>query len=278
MDINKHNEHSSYREKLIEHLFIGELLKLSWLRHDCDLEVAKPEVDNAGYDVILEANRVVRHIQLKASHFESSTSTQKLHIKLGDKPSGCVVWILFNDDTLELGPFLFFGNDAGEPLLGLDRLKVGNHSKANSQGEKAERPNIRVVNKGQFERLSSIVEVYERLFETATVLEEEQSQSTGETSQEFKKLNRIKLWAERPHQHNHHIVKAYLDLAQGGDSVEYAEFREQCEKRFGLQRFEGHLASMMTDAGNAHGKVFYRAQDKIHVWPQVLAEIHKYFN
>jgi hypothetical protein len=28
--MNKHTEHSSFREKLVEHLFVGELLKLSW--------------------------------------------------------------------------------------------------------------------------------------------------------------------------------------------------------------------------------------------------------
>lgn len=74
--MSKHNEHSSYREKLIEHLFIGELLKLSWLKHDCGLEVAKPEVDNSGYDVLVECYGIVRHIQLKTSHFGSSTSQQ----------------------------------------------------------------------------------------------------------------------------------------------------------------------------------------------------------
>ena len=49
-NMNKHSEQSSYREKLIEHLFIGELLKLSWTNGDCQLEVGKPEVDNSGYD------------------------------------------------------------------------------------------------------------------------------------------------------------------------------------------------------------------------------------
>jgi hypothetical protein len=55
MRTTQHFENSSYREKLIEHLFVSELLKLSWLHHDCSLEVAKPEVDNAGYDLIPES-------------------------------------------------------------------------------------------------------------------------------------------------------------------------------------------------------------------------------
>lgn len=40
--MSKYNEYSSYREKLIEHLFVGESLKRSWLEHECGLEVAKP--------------------------------------------------------------------------------------------------------------------------------------------------------------------------------------------------------------------------------------------
>lgn len=71
---SKHTDHSSNREKLIEHLFIGELLKLSWIQGDCQLEVAKPEVDNSGYDVIVEANQIIRHIQLKASYIGSKTA------------------------------------------------------------------------------------------------------------------------------------------------------------------------------------------------------------
>ena len=70
-----HTENSSFREKLIEHLFIGELLKLSWKSSNCTLEVASPEVDNAGYDVIAEDNGIVRHIQLKASYIGGKTAT-----------------------------------------------------------------------------------------------------------------------------------------------------------------------------------------------------------
>ena len=76
VELAQHSEHSAYREKLIEHLFVGELLKLSWRLHGCSLEVAKPEVDRSGYDLVAEANGVVRHIQLKASIIGGSTANQ----------------------------------------------------------------------------------------------------------------------------------------------------------------------------------------------------------
>ncbi|NHO87660.1 hypothetical protein G8768_11915 [Pseudoteredinibacter isoporae] len=160
----KHSEHSSYREKLIEHLFIGELLKISWKYDDCLLEVAKPEVDNAGYDVVLEANRVMRHVQLKSSYSGARVSKQNVHVKLSEKPSGCIIWVYFNEETLELGPFYFFGAAPGKPLPSLETAKVAKHTKGNSEGYKAERPNIRVLNKGDFTCFNSAFDVYQALF------------------------------------------------------------------------------------------------------------------
>jgi len=162
--MSKHTEHSSFREKLIEHLLVAELLKLSWSHGNCQLEVAKPEVDNSGYDIILEDNRVVRHVQLKASYLGGKTARQKVNVKLAGKPSGCVLWIYFNEDTLELGPFLFFGGLPGECLPGIDGLKIAKHTKGDKDGVKAERPQIREINKGKFTKYDTIEEIYGVLF------------------------------------------------------------------------------------------------------------------
>jgi hypothetical protein len=158
--MDQHYLHSSFREKLIEHLLIGELLKISWSKGDCSLEVAKPEVDNQGYDILAEENGVIRHIQLKAAHTNARTPSQKIHTALGSKPSGCVVWVYFDEHTLALGPFLFYGGAAGEPLPDLSQLKVAKHTKANAEGHKAERPAIRVVPKGKFVSLKTVEELY----------------------------------------------------------------------------------------------------------------------
>jgi hypothetical protein len=161
--MTQHTENSSYREKLIEHLFVGELLKLSWLHHGCSLDVAKPEVDNSGYDLIAEVKGLVRHIQLKTSIIGGKTANQKVHTKLAEKPSGCVVWIYFNEDTLHLGPFFYFEVDAGS----LGGRKLAKHTKGNKDGVKAERPNLRVVPKGSFTKFESIEDIYARLFVVA---------------------------------------------------------------------------------------------------------------
>ncbi|MEQ9490519.1 MAG: hypothetical protein RIM72_16160 [Alphaproteobacteria bacterium] len=158
-----HSIESGLREKVIEHLFVGDLLRILWQRGMRDIEVLRTEVDRAGYDIVLEANGVMRHVQLKASHKTARTARVGIHVSLESKPSGCVIWVFFDPDTMTLGPFLWYGGDPGEriPSLG-DR--IGKHSKGNSQGHKAERPNIRMLNKGQFTSINSAEDLIDVLF------------------------------------------------------------------------------------------------------------------
>lgn len=165
--MEQHYRKSSFREKLIEHLFVSELLKVSWLSGSCSLEVAKPEVDNQGYDLIIEENRIIRHVQLKASHRHAAAAKQKVHIGLGTKPSGCVVWVFFEEETMQLGPFLFLGSAPGLPLPSLEGFRVSKHTKGNSEGVKAERPDLRDIPKGAFTQLETVSAVYEKLFKNA---------------------------------------------------------------------------------------------------------------
>lgn len=161
---NEHNLYSSYREVLLEHLLSGEVMKHLWLRGNIRIETLKPQVDDAGYDLVLEANGVVRHVQLKSSHANSSTSDVRVSLHLAKKPSGCVVWLWFDPKTLQLGPYLFFGNSPGLPLPDIADFKVAKHVKGNAQGIKLERPNVRVIPKSRFETLPSISELVLRLF------------------------------------------------------------------------------------------------------------------
>src|SRR5438309_1705853 len=95
-----HSFDSSLREKIIEHAFVADLLRTLWLRGRRDVEVLRAEVDRGGYDVVFHCNRVQRYVQLKSSHREASTAKVTVSLKLKDKPSGCVVWILFDEKTL----------------------------------------------------------------------------------------------------------------------------------------------------------------------------------
>src|SRR5712672_4540123 len=58
-----HYAESSSREKLVEHVFLGELLRGLWRRNIRDLEILQPEVDSGGYDLALEYRGLTRHVQ-----------------------------------------------------------------------------------------------------------------------------------------------------------------------------------------------------------------------
>ena len=155
---------STYRESLVEHLFLGALLPLYWKANPCrPIEVSKPMVDDAGYDLILEVPGIVRHVQLKGSFRTSRTRKQGLHVRLAEKSSGCVVWITYDSD-FNLGPFYWFGDKPGEPLPDISGFPHAKTTRANAEGNKKVRPNVYKVPKTVFKKLNGIEDVCRRLF------------------------------------------------------------------------------------------------------------------
>jgi hypothetical protein len=74
---------SSLREKIIEHLFVGELLRTLWQRGARRVELLRAEVDAGGYDLVLECNGIIRHIQLKSSY--RGTKSERPNIRVVSK-------------------------------------------------------------------------------------------------------------------------------------------------------------------------------------------------
>ena len=52
-----HSLDSSLREQALAHIFLGQLLSHMWRNGRYDIEVLKSEVDQHGYDVVLESRR-----------------------------------------------------------------------------------------------------------------------------------------------------------------------------------------------------------------------------
>jgi hypothetical protein len=159
-----HSRYSSARENVLEHLFIGEMLRTLWIKGKYEVEVLRSEVDDRGYDVVIECDGVLRHIQLKTSYRGSKTRSQNVNSNIAKKSGGCVVWILFDAESLKLGPFRYLGEEPGK------KLDLGNrparHTRANSQGVKATRQNVRKISQAKFQDVSSIAALAEKLFAT----------------------------------------------------------------------------------------------------------------
>ena len=158
-----HAYNSVLRERIVEHVFVGDMLRRLWQLGNTDVGVLRSEFDRGGYDLVVAFGLVVRHIQFKSSLASSSTAEQSISIRLAQKPSGCVVWVVVNPD-LSFSHFLWFGGSPGQPLPGVNDMKVARQPRANAQGFKADRPDHRRVPKGKFERLETLDDVLARLF------------------------------------------------------------------------------------------------------------------
>ena len=164
---SEYSSRSAFFEKVVEHVFVAELLQESIYRHGVTMEVLRSEIDASGYDLVLECNEVLRYVQLKTSYEGSKTSRQKIHIALANKPSGCVIWIIRHEDAdsarMKLS-YRYFGGAAGEPLPSLSGFPVAKHTKGNAEGFKAERPSMRVVAQKHFQSILTTQELFSKLF------------------------------------------------------------------------------------------------------------------
>lgn len=154
---------SSSLEKVLEHRLLAAITTELWVRGVRDFEVLRGEVDAHGYDLVLEVSGILRHIQLKAMIRGGKRRDVGVSLALGRKPSGCVIWMTYDPDTLELGPFLWFGNDPGAALPALGDRSV-RHSKGDAQGFKAERTGHRLVSRSRFSQLPDVGDLVDALF------------------------------------------------------------------------------------------------------------------
>lgn len=164
------SRHSTYREKLLEHAFVSEVLQEAWVRRGrrIQVEILRSEIDSSGHDLVMSCEGVMRHIQLKASRLDAKTAKQNINLKLAEKPAGCVVWMEFTELSAEgrltLG-YRFFGAGPDQPLPVLDcwgrtlpGFKVARHTRGNKDGFRAERKGIIEVPAARFPRVKGGIE------------------------------------------------------------------------------------------------------------------------
>jgi len=107
-----------FRENLLEHVFIAEVLQECAVVRGQNVAVLRAEVDEDGYDLVLEMDGVLRHVQLK-SRYDGDKASHKafdgLNPKLGGRIGGCVVVMLWlvKDGRIKLA-YRWWGSGPGE--------------------------------------------------------------------------------------------------------------------------------------------------------------------
>jgi hypothetical protein len=157
---DKHFTNSTLRERIVEHVFVGDLLRTLWINGSIDVEILRPEFDAHGYDLVLCRGKIVRHIQLK-TQAKGNVSVCRA---LAEKPSGCVIRIGLNEITLDMESFFWFGGVPGNPLPDLSPYPHPRRATHNSKGERPIRLNHHLVPTAVFIKLQSMKEVIAKLF------------------------------------------------------------------------------------------------------------------
>jgi hypothetical protein len=160
---SSHYIHSTMRERIVEHVFVGFALRRLWQLGIRGVEVLRSEFDAGGYDLVMSYRKVVRHIQFKTVLEGGKAANVKVSVKLMEKPAGCVIWIVISP-KLELKSFRWFGDAPGKPLPDITDLKLAKHTKGNAEGTKLEKLNHRIVPRSHFEHLLTLDAVLNRLF------------------------------------------------------------------------------------------------------------------
>lgn len=161
MDNKAHYRYSSLRERIVEHIFVGDALRELWRQGVTDVEVLRSEFDAYGYDLVMSRGSVVRHIQLKASTKKKPVRVS-ISRSLLEKPSGCVIWIGISPD-LKLERFYWLGAAPRSPLPVSDS-PLAAKGRRNKDGRRLERPNHIYIPDAHFKLISSLREILDNLF------------------------------------------------------------------------------------------------------------------
>ena len=158
---------STLREQMLEHMFIAELMQEVWFGRKQPIEVLRSEVDSFGYDLVLDCNGVVRHIQLKSS---TNPQPPSVSLELQAKPSGCVVLMEMDHDgkaRKAVIKYRFFGGAPGQPLPIIEKFPNTKQTRRNIDRVRQERPGHHRVPLRAFDMVASIQVLADKLFGSA---------------------------------------------------------------------------------------------------------------
>ena len=95
-----------------------------------------------------------------------------------------------------------------------------------------------------------------------------------------KALQRIPMWALKPNQYNHKIIKAYfmaIDIAQEATLIMMERLCSDKERPdLYVPTFRNNYSQMKLDGPKSHGKVFDDDGDRVWIWDEVEETLIQY--
>ena len=159
-----HAVHSQLRESITTHAFLAAIGAEIWRRGHFDAEILRAEFDTGGHDLVVTANGVTRHIQLKATSLSAKRASWDASKRLADQPSGCVVVLHIDDENLQIRRYGLFAGPPGRPLPDITSYRAAKQAKGDSKGPKTVRKGRWEVPKGKFDIHEQVAGLYDALF------------------------------------------------------------------------------------------------------------------
>lgn len=161
---SSHSLYSQLRESITTHAFLAAIGAEVWRRGHFDAEILRAEFDAGGHDLVITANGVTRHIQLKSMRVSGRSGSWSTSQRLADLPSGCIVVLHIDDTDLRIRRFGLFAGPPGDPLPDISNYRETKHSKGDSTGNKSVRQGRWDVPRSKFEIYEHVADLYDALF------------------------------------------------------------------------------------------------------------------
>lgn len=159
-------ERSSHVENVLRHAFLAELASEVW-RDDPNerLGISKAEVDDSGYDLVLERNAVIRRVQMKHAHDEKSPKKFSVRVEFAMYPGSCIVVISHSLVDLKPTSYSFYGNGPDQEMPYIEAHRTTKSPvRRGADGKRKLRHAYRDVPYSRFKKGLSMRELIQELF------------------------------------------------------------------------------------------------------------------
>jgi hypothetical protein len=104
----------------------------------------------------------------------------------------------------------------------------------------------------------------------------------SETDYYGKAAQRIPVWALKPNQYNHKIIRAFFEAEQATGEVTLETMELLCSKKerseLYVPTFKNNYSQMKIDGPKSHGKVFEDDGERVWIWKEVEDVLRRYKN
>lgn len=95
-----------------------------------------------------------------------------------------------------------------------------------------------------------------------------------------KALQRIPMWALKPNQYNHKIIRAFFEAEESTGEVHLSTMELLCSDKerseLYVPTFRNNYSQMKLDGPKSHGKVFEDDGDQVWIWKEVEEVLRRY--